>query len=61
MTIFYFTSTGNSLAAAKRILSSESGGTLISIPQVIDSPSLEYSDDVIGIVFPIYGLASPKW
>lgn len=55
MTIFYFTGTGNSLAVAKRI-----GGTLISIPQVIDSQDLHFKDDVIGIVFPIYGFAAPK-
>ncbi len=55
MLIFYFTSTGNCLAVAKRI-----GGTLISIPQVIDEPNLHYKDDVIGIVTPIYGFGLPK-
>jgi ferredoxin len=49
MTIFYFTATGNSLSVAKHL-----GGTLISIPQVINSDNLHYSDDAIGIVFPIY-------
>lgn len=55
MTIFYFTSTGNSLAIAKRI-----GGKLIAIPQVIDFDNLEYEDDVIGLIFPIYSLRPPK-
>jgi len=55
MTIFYFTATGNSLAVAKRF-----GGTLISIPQVIDSNELRYKDDIVGVVFPIYGLGLPK-
>jgi ferredoxin len=55
MTIFYFTSTGNSLAVAKKI-----GGALISIPQVVDAPTLEYNDDAIGIIFPIYGFYCPK-
>ncbi|WP_310603406.1 EFR1 family ferrodoxin [Anaerosporobacter sp.] len=55
MIIFYFTSTGNSLAVAKRI-----GGEMISIPQVIDSTKKVYKDDVIGVVFPIYSLAAPK-
>ena len=55
MTIFYFTSTGNSLAVAKQI-----GGTLISIPQIIDRPTLHYKDDVIGLIFPIYGFGTPK-
>lgn len=58
MTIFYFTSTGNCLAVAKNI----GGGSakLISIPQVIDNPGLSFADDVIGVVFPIYGFGLPK-
>lgn len=55
MIIFYYTSTGNSLAVAKRI-----GGNLISIPQVIDSENLQYRDDAIGLIFPIYGLRAPN-
>ncbi len=55
MTIFYFTSTGNCLAVAKKI-----GGNLVSIPQVIDMPDLHYKDDVIGLIFPIYGFGMPK-
>jgi ferredoxin len=58
MIIFYFTSTGNSLAVAKRIGGER--GTLISIPQIIDGKTLEYRDDVIGLVFPIYGFYLPK-
>jgi len=55
MTIFYFTATGNSLSVAKHI-----GENLISIPQIIDSDNLHYADDVIGIVFPVYALSTPK-
>ncbi len=55
MTIFYFTSTGNCLAVAKKI-----GGKPVSIPQVIDSPDLHFKDDVIGLIFPIYGFGMPK-
>jgi len=55
MTVFYFTSTGNCLAVAKCI-----GGTLISIPQVVDYSDLHFKDDAIGIVFPIYGFKTPK-
>ena len=55
MTVFYFTATGNSLAVAKRI-----GGTLVSIPQIVDSENLHYRDDAIGVVFPIYYFATPK-
>jgi Pyruvate/2-oxoacid:ferredoxin oxidoreductase delta subunit len=55
MTVFYFTSTGNSLAAAKRI-----GGNLISIPQAIDGQGAHYKDNAIGVVFPVYGNAPPR-
>lgn len=58
MTIFYFTSTGNCLAVAKKI----GGGSskLLSIPQVIGKSDLSFTDDVIGVVFPIYGFGLPK-
>ncbi|MDR2511545.1 MAG: EFR1 family ferrodoxin, partial [Bacteroidales bacterium] len=58
MTIFYFTSTGNSLYVAKKIGNNDS--ELISIPQIINHSTLEYTDDVIGVVFPIYGFGLPK-
>ncbi len=54
MTIFYFTSTGNCLYVAKRI-----GGTLYSIPQLMKTNTVQFKDDVIGIVFPIYGFGMP--
>ena len=54
MTIFYFTATGNSLAVAKQI-----GGTLVSVPQVIESDNQRYKDDVIGIVFPLHWWSPP--
>ncbi len=49
MTILYFTATGNSLHVAKAF-----GGDLISIPAMIKSERYEFTDDKIGIVFPIY-------
>ncbi|MBO7393581.1 MAG: EFR1 family ferrodoxin [Abditibacteriota bacterium] len=52
MKTFYFTATGNSLAAAKRI-----GGELISIAKADEKV---YRDDAIGIVFPTYGFSVPK-
>ena len=55
MTILYFTSTGNCLQLAKRI-----GGTLLSIPQMIKENKYHFEDDVIGIIFPIYGFGLPK-
>jgi ferredoxin len=60
MTTFYFTSTGNCLAVAKKIGEPFPGSKLISIPQVIESSDLHFKDDVIGLVFPIYGFGLPK-
>lgn len=55
MTILYFTSTGNCLQLAKEI-----GGTQLSIPQMIKEERYHFSDDAIGLVFPVYGLGMPK-
>ena len=55
MKIFYFTGTGNSLAVAKSF-----GGELYSIPKVLKSNELNFEDEKIGIVFPVYGFAAPK-
>ena len=54
MTVLYFTSTGNSLSAAKRL-----GGTLISIPQLLRTGADCVADDAVGLVFPVYGLSVP--
>lgn len=55
MKTFYFSATGNCLAVAKKI-----GGELISIPKALQRGQKEFSDDVIGIVFPCYCLIAPK-
>jgi ferredoxin len=55
MTIFYFTSTGNSLYVAKRL-----GGNLLSIPQVLKSGKSIYNDDVTGIVYPCFFGGLPR-
>ncbi len=55
MTILYFTGTGNSLYAAKRI-----GGELVSIPQAMKEGRFEFEDDAIGIIAPCYGFTVPK-
>lgn len=52
--IFYFTGTGNSLYAAKK-LDSEA----YSIPQVLNSEELVFKADKIGIVCPIYAHEMP--
>ncbi|MEG0593056.1 MAG: EFR1 family ferrodoxin, partial [Coprobacillus sp.] len=53
--IFYFTGTGNSLFVARQF-----GENLVSIPQVINQDHLEFEDDEIGIVWPIYAGEPPK-
>lgn len=52
--VFYFTGTGNSLYAAKKILNAE-GGALINMAQDRDMPH-EYalSGESVGFVFPVY-------
>ena len=58
MTIFYFTGTGNSLYAARKI-ADLADATLISIPQAI-SEQRTYTDDSIGFVYPQYSIGLPK-
>lgn len=60
MKIFYFSATGNSLAVAKAI-SEKFNGEMIAIPQVIEQNEPTYQDDVIGVVFPIYGCTVPEY
>ena len=55
MKIFYFTGTGNSLAAAKRL-----DGELVSIPQVMKEGNFVFENEAIGIIFPLYCLNPPK-
>ena len=49
MKICYFTATGNSLYAAKRIR-----GDLLSIPKLMREKAVEISDDAVGNVCPVY-------
>lgn len=53
--IFYFTATGNSLYAAKRL-----DEKILSIPQVIDRPDLHFRAERIGIAAPVYGHEMPQ-
>ena len=55
MTVFYFTGTGNCLYVAKTI-----GGQLYSIPQLMKNKQFDFEDDIIGLVFPVYGWSIPK-
>ena len=54
MTVLYFTATGNNLYVAKRI-----GGDILSIPKAIKEGNDSFSDDKIGLVFPIFGVSVP--
>lgn len=53
--VLYFTATGNSLYVAKRLDKNP-----ISIPQVLKHNILDFTDESIGIVFPIYAGRPPK-
>jgi ferredoxin len=54
MKTLYFTSTGNSLYAAKAI-----GGTPLSIPQLQKTGQYEVADDAVGIVVPVHSFNVP--
>lgn len=54
--VFYFTATGNSLYAARQL-----DENTVSIPQVMRCKSLRrFSDETIGVVYPIYGHRPPE-
>ena len=56
MKILYFTATGNSLYIAKSM-----GGELLSVPQMIKEGAYEFTDEKIGIVFPVHGWGVPSY
>lgn len=53
--VFYFTGTGNSLYIAKQLSESP-----VSIPQAMKQETLDFTDESIGIVAPIYGHEMPQ-
>ena len=53
--VFYFTATGNSLYVAKRLSKNP-----VSIPQILKQSNLEFDDESIGVVFPVYAGRAPK-
>ncbi len=55
MKTLFFTATGNSLHVAKSF-----GGETVSIPSMIKQGVYEFTDDKIGIVFPIYSNKVPQ-
>ncbi len=56
MKIIYFTATGNSLYIAKSL-----SNDIYSIPQLIKNNEYEFTDDKIGIVFPLYSHIVPPY
>lgn len=59
--IFYFSGTGNSLFAAKRLLSD--GETLINIADAVKNQKYTYTvpdDESVGFVFPVYFYTVPE-
>ncbi len=55
MKLLFFTATGNSLYIAKSF-----GGEMLSIPSMIKQGEYEFTDDKIGIVFPVYSNKVPQ-
>lgn len=53
--VFYFTATGNSLYAAKQFSDAP-----VSIPQIMRGKQRRFSDDIIGIVCPVFAGQPPK-
>ena len=53
--LFYFTATGNSLYVARQF-----DQDLKSIPQVMKQENLEFEDETIGVVWPVYAGEPPK-
>ncbi len=51
--IYYFSGTGNSLAAARGI-ARRTNGTLIPIASVVGNKAIRPNADIVGIVFPVY-------
>lgn len=52
--LFYFTVTGNSLYIARQLEDHP-----ISIPQMMNQDHLDFEDDMIGVVWPIYAGEPP--
>lgn len=53
--VFYFTGTGNSLYIAKQIEEN-----ILSIPQIMRRDYIEFTEEAIGIVAPVYGHEVPN-
>ncbi len=54
MKVLYFTATGNSMHVAKSL-----GGQAYSIPQLVKEGQYTFTDEKIGIVFPLHAWSTP--
>lgn len=59
-TIYYFTGTGNSLAAAKAITASLEHCILKSIAKAMQEKDFKVSTPKVGFIFPLYYVGIPK-
>jgi len=62
MYIIYFTSTGNSLYVARKIaesMESDNEIHIISLVQALEKKESDFSDDIIGIISPVYAFGLP--
>ena len=59
--IYYFTGTGNSLAAAKQIGAALNECELVSIASLKDTPRIHPEAERVGIVFPLYFSGLLRW
>ena len=58
-TIYYFTSTGNSLETARLIGQKLGNTTIVSIPSIVNSEEIVCTTERIGFVFPVYMFGLP--
>lgn len=59
-TIFYFSSTGNSLHIAKAIAVDLGGAEVIGMPMALQEKQTTITADTVGLVFPVYCWGLPK-
>lgn len=59
-TIYYFTSTGNSLAVARKLAKALGNAEIQSIAQALNEEKIPTDADMIGIITPVYAMGTPR-
>ncbi len=59
-TIYYFTSTGNSLNVARKVAEGLGESDIISIPKELDKEMITCDSDIVGIITPVYAMGAPR-